>query len=81
MGSRPPERPRVAKPPAHLVIIITGGRPSALPPSTHAGMSLSPDGHFLLTNAMDNTLRVWDVRPYSPADRCGAGTRAGAAAR
>lgn len=38
---------------------------------TITGMSLSPDGHFLLTNAMDNTLRCWDVRPYAPADRCG----------
>ncbi|GBF87484.1 U5 small nuclear ribonucleoprotein 40 kDa [Raphidocelis subcapitata] len=34
------------------------------------GMSLSPDGSFLLTNAMDNTLRAWDVRPYAPANRC-----------
>jgi len=33
-------------------------------------MSLSPDGNYLLTNAMDNTLRAWDVRPYAPADRC-----------
>jgi Prp8 binding protein len=32
-------------------------------------MSLSPDGSFLLTNAMDNTLRAWDVRPYAPPDR------------
>lgn len=34
------------------------------------GMSLSPDGNHLLTNAMDNTLRIWDVRPYAPANRC-----------
>ena len=40
-------------------------------------MSLSPDGNFLLTNAMDNTLRVWDVRPYAPADRCDRGCAAG----
>jgi Prp8 binding protein len=28
------------------------------------GISLSNDGNFLLSNAMDNALRVWDVRPY-----------------
>ena len=45
--------------------------PSPPPPTLPhaAGMSLSPDGAFLLTNAMDNTLRAWDVRPYAPADR------------
>ncbi len=37
---------------------------------TITGMSLSPDGNHLLTNAMDNTLRVWDMRPYAPANRC-----------
>eukprot|EP00850_Spirogloea_muscicola_P007085 SM000035S13065 [mRNA] locus=s35:263044:265830:+ [translate_table: standard] len=34
------------------------------------GMSLSPDGSFLLTNSMDCTLRLWDLRPYAPEDRC-----------
>lgn len=34
------------------------------------GMRVSPDGSHLLTNAMDNTLRVWDMRPYAPANRC-----------
>lgn len=34
------------------------------------GMSVSPDGSHLLTNSMDNTLRVWDVRPYAPENRC-----------
>lgn len=33
-------------------------------------MALSPEGDFVLTNAMDNTLRVWDVRPYAPGERC-----------
>lgn len=34
-------------------------------------MSLSPDGSYVLTNAMDNTLRIWDVRPYvSGEERC-----------
>lgn len=35
-----------------------------------SGLSLSPDGNFLLSNAMDNTLRCWDVKPYAPDDRC-----------
>jgi WD40 repeat protein len=42
---------------------------SLLLPQPSPGMSLSPDGSFLLTNAMDNTLRAWDVRPYAPPDR------------
>jgi len=37
---------------------------------TVTGMQLSPDGTHLLGNAMDNTLRMWDVRPYAPKDRC-----------
>ena len=37
---------------------------------TVTGMALSPDGSFILTNSMDNTLRVWDVRPYAPQERC-----------
>lgn len=37
---------------------------------TVTGLALSPDGSFLLSNAMDATLRVWDVRPYAPAERC-----------
>lgn len=44
-----------------------------LPGHTEAvtGMRLSPDGNFLLTNSMDNTLRVWDIRPYADEDnRC-----------
>lgn len=34
------------------------------------GLELSPDGCYLLSNAMDNSLRIWDVRPYAPSDRC-----------
>uniref|UniRef100_A0A6G1SI69 U5 small nuclear ribonucleoprotein n=1 Tax=Aceria tosichella TaxID=561515 RepID=A0A6G1SI69_9ACAR len=30
---------------------------------TITGLSLSPDGHHLLSNSMDNTLKCWDVRP------------------
>lgn len=37
---------------------------------TLTGLSLSPDGSHLLSNAMDNTLRQWDMRPYAPVDRC-----------
>lgn len=38
--------------------------------NTITGMALSPDGAHLLTNAMDHTLRVWDVRPFAPPERC-----------
>merc|ERR1712228_1123572 len=34
------------------------------------GISLSGDGNFLLSNAMDNTLRCWDVKPYAAGERC-----------
>jgi len=34
------------------------------------GLSLSPDGNFLASNAMDSTIRVWDVRPYASQERC-----------
>ena len=37
---------------------------------TLTGMRVSPDGSHLLTNAMDGTLRVWDMRPYAPQNRC-----------
>ena len=37
---------------------------------TVTGMTLSPDGSYLLTNAMDNSLRIWDVRPFAPSERC-----------
>jgi Prp8 binding protein len=38
---------------------------------TVTGLSLSPDGLFMLSNAMDSTLRVWDLRPYvSGGERC-----------
>ena len=33
-------------------------------------LSLSPDGNFVLSNSMDNTVRMWDVRPFAPANRC-----------
>jgi Prp8 binding protein len=37
---------------------------------TVTGMELSPDGSYLLTTAMDNTVRIWDVRPFAPQERC-----------
>ncbi|WAR18097.1 SNR40-like protein [Mya arenaria] len=37
---------------------------------TVTGMHLSPDGSYLLTNSMDNTVRIWDVRPFAPQERC-----------
>jgi WD40 repeat protein len=37
--------------------------------NTITGLKVSPDGHHLLTNSMDNTLRVWDMRPFAPANR------------
>ena len=33
-------------------------------------LNLSPDGNFVLSNSMDNTVRMWDVRPFAPANRC-----------
>jgi len=37
---------------------------------TVTSLRVSPDGNFLLSNAMDNSLRIWDMRPYAPANRC-----------
>ena len=37
---------------------------------TVTGMSLSPDGSYVLTNAMDNSLRIWDIRPFVTSERC-----------
>jgi len=37
---------------------------------TVTGMKLSPDGSYLLTTAMDNTVIIWDVRPFAPHERC-----------
>lgn len=36
------------------------------------GIRLSRDGAFLLSNSMDNTVRMWDVKPYAAGDRCDA---------
>ena len=32
---------------------------------TITGLALSPCGSKLLSNAMDNTVRIWDVQPFS----------------
>ncbi|CAH2043048.1 unnamed protein product, partial [Iphiclides podalirius] len=37
---------------------------------TITGLALSYDGAYLLSNSMDGTLRIWDVRPFAPAERC-----------
>lgn len=37
---------------------------------TITGLALSSDGSYLLSNSMDNTLRIWDVRPFAPVERC-----------
>jgi Prp8 binding protein len=34
------------------------------------GLALSPDGSHVLSNSMDNTLCIWDIRPFAPAERC-----------
>ena len=33
-------------------------------------LELSADGNSLLSNAMDNVIRCWDVKPYAPEQRC-----------
>lgn len=33
------------------------------------GLSLSPNGNFVLSNSMDNLLCIWDIRPYAPSNR------------
>ena len=37
---------------------------------TVTGLALSPDGSFVVSNSMDNSLRVWDIRPFAPQERC-----------
>lgn len=34
------------------------------------GVSLSPEGSFVLSNSMDNTLCMWDIKPFALSDRC-----------
>lgn len=37
---------------------------------TVTGLSLSPEGTHVLSNAMDCTAKIWDIRPYAPEQRC-----------
>lgn len=30
------------------------------------GLSLSPNGNYVLSNSMDNLMCIWDIRPYAP---------------
>lgn len=30
------------------------------------GLSLNPNGNYVLSNSMDNLLCIWDIRPYAP---------------
>jgi len=34
------------------------------------GLSISHDGCFLLSNSMDCTLKIFDIRPFAPENRC-----------
>ena len=37
---------------------------------TVTGLALSSDGNHVLSNAMDCTARIWDIRPYASSQRC-----------
>lgn len=37
---------------------------------TVSSLKVDPEGSFLLSSSMDNTLRIWDVRAYAPDNRC-----------
>lgn len=34
------------------------------------GLCQNTEGTHLLSNAADNSLRTWDLRPFAPANRC-----------
>lgn len=34
------------------------------------GLSLSPESSLVLSNSMDNTLCIWDIKPFACNDRC-----------
>ena len=53
-----------------MALLIQSRAPLEPSCDTVTGMSLSPDGSYLLSNSMDNTLRIWDVRPFAPQERC-----------
>lgn len=35
---------------------------------TITDLTLSPNGNYLLSNAMDNTVRIWDIKPFISQD-------------
>eukprot|EP00656_Telonema_subtile_P051799 TRINITY_DN7063_c0_g1_i2.p2 TRINITY_DN7063_c0_g1~~TRINITY_DN7063_c0_g1_i2.p2 ORF type:complete len:239 (+),score=56.40 TRINITY_DN7063_c0_g1_i2:380-1096(+) len=37
---------------------------------TVTSLRLSPDGSYLMSNAMDSSVRIWDIRPYAAQERC-----------
>jgi len=37
---------------------------------TITGLSLSPEGSYLLSNSMDQTIRCWDVKSFVIGNRC-----------
>merc|ERR1711970_724205 len=49
---------------AHKVISTLNGHTD-----TVTGLSLSNCGSYVLSNSMDNSLRIWDIRPYNTGDR------------
>lgn len=34
-----------------------------------SGLALSPDGNHMLSNSMDNSVMMWDVRPFANQNR------------
>uniref|UniRef100_A0A8R1DEA0 WD_REPEATS_REGION domain-containing protein n=1 Tax=Caenorhabditis japonica TaxID=281687 RepID=A0A8R1DEA0_CAEJA len=46
-----------------ITYTLTGHR------DTITGISLSPSGKFVISNAMDCTVRQWDIRPFVPGQR------------
>lgn len=36
---------------------------------TVTSLSVSPDGQSLLSNSMDNSVKIWDIRAFAPTNR------------
>ncbi|VDN23008.1 unnamed protein product [Cylicostephanus goldi] len=34
------------------------------------GLALSPNGNYVLSNSMDCSAKMWDIRPFAPQERC-----------
>jgi Prp8 binding protein len=41
---------------------------------TISGLSVSPSGSHLLSSSFDNTVRIWDIRPFAPVANPGQTT-------